>query len=155
MAAPGCLFLLIVGAYLWRKGLVYARMFTIAWGTLLLSVMANSLGYLGVIDSMFIQLNAIMLGSGIEILLLSWVLAVRYNEQRREKLEAQERYNEELEGRVEERTFELQIALRELQDVNTELERNFEDSLTGYTTAATLPSNWKKVSTCVPKSTTA
>ncbi|AVJ56988.1 hypothetical protein C5610_12280 [Idiomarina sp. OT37-5b] len=132
MAAPGCLFLLIVGAYLWRKGLVYARMFTIAWGTLLLSVMANSLGYLGVIDSMFIQRHAIMLGSGIEILLLSWVLAVRYNEQRREKLEAQERYNEELEGRVEERTFELQIALRELQDVNTELEkRNFEDSLTG------------------------
>ncbi|MAK72386.1 MAG: hypothetical protein CMF19_10150, partial [Idiomarinaceae bacterium] len=96
------------------------------------SVMANSLGYLGVIDSMFIQRHAIMLGSGIEILLLSWVLAVRYNEQRREKLEAQQRYNEELEGSVEERTFELQIALRELQDVNAELEkRNYEDSLTG------------------------
>ena len=132
LAAPGCLYLLIVGAYLWRKGLVYARMFTIAWGTLLLSVMANSLGYLGVIDSMFIQRHAIMMGSGIEILLLSWVLAVRYNEQRRERLEAQERYNEELEGSVEERTFELQIALRELQDVNAELEkRNFEDALTG------------------------
>ncbi|MBL4741624.1 MAG: hypothetical protein COB75_01630 [Idiomarina sp.] len=132
LAAPGCLYLLIVGAYLWRKGFVYARMFTIAWGTLLLSVMANSLGYLGVIDSMFIQRHAIMLGSGIEILLLSWVLAVRYNEQRREKLEAQQRYNEELEGSVEERTFELQIALRELQDVNAELEkRNYEDSLTG------------------------
>lgn len=132
LAAPGCLYLLIVGAYLWRKGFVYARMFTIAWGTLLLSVMANSLGYLGVIDSMFIQRHAIMLGSGIEILLLSWVLAVRYNEQRRERLEAQKRYNEELEGHVEERTFELQIALRELQDVNAELEkRNFEDALTG------------------------
>lgn len=132
LAAPGCLYLLIVGAYLWHKGFVYARMFTIAWGTLLLSVMANSLGYLGVIDSMFIQRHAIMLGSGIEILLFSWVLAVRYNEQRREKLEAQQRYNEELERSVEERAFELQIALRELQDVNAELEkRNYEDSLTG------------------------
>lgn len=132
LAAPGCLYLLIVGAYLWRKGFVYARMFTIAWGTLLLSVIANSLGYLGVIDSMFIQRHAIMMGSGIEILLLSWVLAVRYSEQRREKFEAQARYNEELEGHVEERTFELQIALRELQDVNAELEkRNFEDALTG------------------------
>ncbi|MGM0526271.1 MAG: sensor domain-containing diguanylate cyclase [Pseudomonadota bacterium] len=131
-AAPGCLYLLIVGAYLWRKGLVYAKMFTIAWGTLLVSVIANSLGYLGVIDSMFIQRHAIMLGSGIEILLLSWVLAVRYSEQRREKLEAQQRYNEELEDNVAERTFELQIALRELQDVNSELEKkNSEDSLTG------------------------
>lgn len=132
LAAPGCLYLLTIGILLWRKGLVYARMFTIAWGALLLSVIANSLGYLGLIDSMFIQRHAIMLGSGIEILLLSWVLAVRYNEQRRERLEAQERHNAELEDSVAERTFELQIALRELQDANSELEaKNFEDSLTG------------------------
>ena len=82
LAVPGCLYLLIIGVYLWKKGLIYARMFTIAWGALL-SVMVNSLGYLGIIDSMFIQRHAIMLGSGLEILLLSWVLAVRYNEQRR------------------------------------------------------------------------
>ena len=109
LAVPGCLYLLIIGVYLWKKGLVYARMFTIAWGALLLSVMVNSLGYLGIIDSMFIQRHAIMLGSALEILLLSWVLAVRYNEQRRERLLAQQRYNEELETRVEERTFELEI----------------------------------------------
>jgi diguanylate cyclase (GGDEF)-like protein len=81
---------------------------------------------------MFIQRHAIMLGSGIEILLLSWVLAVRYNEQRKERLAAQQKYNQELEENVEERTFELQIALRELQDVNSELEqKNMEDPLTG------------------------
>ncbi|MCJ8317162.1 MULTISPECIES: diguanylate cyclase [unclassified Idiomarina] len=132
LAAPGCFFLLLVGAYLWRKGFLYARIFTLAWCSLLLSVVANSLGYLGVIDSMFIQRHAIMLGSGIEILLLSWVLAVRYNEQRKERLAAQKKYNQELEENVEERTFELQIALRELQDVNSELEqKNMEDPLTG------------------------
>ncbi|HAR55902.1 MAG TPA: hypothetical protein DCR58_03845 [Idiomarina baltica] len=132
LAVPGCLYLLIIGVYLWKKGLIYARMFTIAWGALLLSVMVNSLGYLGIIDSMFIQRHAIMLGSGLEILLLSWVLAVRYNEQRRERLIAQQRYNEELETRVEERTFELEITLRELQEANNELEqRNLEDPLTG------------------------
>ena len=132
LAVPGCLYLLIIGVYLWKKGLVYARMFTIAWGALLLSVMVNSLGYLGIIDSMFIQRHAIMLGSALEILLLSWVLAVRYNEQRRERLLAQQRYNEELETRVEERTFELEITLKELQEVNNELEqRNLEDPLTG------------------------
>jgi diguanylate cyclase (GGDEF)-like protein len=81
---------------------------------------------------MFIQRHAIMRGSGIEILLLSWVLAVRYNEQRKERLAAQQKYNQELEENVEERTFELQIALRELQDVNSELEqKNMEDPLTG------------------------
>ncbi|WP_404400455.1 sensor domain-containing diguanylate cyclase [Idiomarina seosinensis] len=131
LAAPGCLYLLIIGIYLWRKGFLYARIFTIAWGALLISVMANSLGYLGIIDSMFIQRHAIMIGSGIEILLLSWVLAVRYNEQRRQKLDVQRLHNEKLEDKVDERTFELQIALRELQDVNAELERrNYEDALT-------------------------
>lgn len=132
LAVPGCLFLLFVGIYMWRKGFVYARIFTLAWCSLLVSVVANSLGYLGVIDSMFIQRHAIMIGSGIEILLLSWVLAVRYNEQRKERLHAEQRYNRELAESVDERTFELQVALRELQDVNTELEqRNTEDPLTG------------------------
>lgn len=132
LAVPGCLFLLLVGAYMWRKGFVYARIFTLAWCSLLVSVVANSLGYLGVIDSMFIQRHAIMIGSGIEILLLSWVLAVRYSEQRKERLLAEKRYNRELAESVDERTFELQVALRELQDVNTELEqKNTEDPLTG------------------------
>ncbi|MGM0629564.1 MAG: sensor domain-containing diguanylate cyclase [Pseudomonadota bacterium] len=132
LAVPGCLFLLLVGAYMWRKGFVYARIFTLAWCSLLVSVVANSLGYLGIIDSMFIQRHAIMIGSGIEILLLSWVLAVRYNEQRKERLQAEQRYNRELAESVDERTFELQVALRELQDVNTELEqKNTEDPLTG------------------------
>ncbi|MGM0907333.1 MAG: sensor domain-containing diguanylate cyclase [Pseudomonadota bacterium] len=132
LAAPGCLFLLLVGAYMWRKGFVYARIFTLAWCSLLVSVVANSLGYLGVIDSMFIQRHAIMISSGIEILLLSWVLAVRYSEQRKERLQAEQRHNRELEESVDERTFELQVALRELQDVNTELEqKNTEDPLTG------------------------
>ena len=57
---------------------------------------------------------------------------MRYNEQRKERLAAQQKYNQELEENVEERTFELQIALRELQDVNSELEqKNMEDPLTG------------------------
>ncbi|RDK82748.1 UNVERIFIED_ORG: diguanylate cyclase (GGDEF)-like protein [Idiomarina abyssalis] len=132
LAVPGCLFLLVVGVYMWRKGFVYARIFTLAWCSLLVSVVVNSLGYLGIIDSMFIQRHAIMIGSGIEILLLSWVLAVRYSEQRKERLQAEQRHNRELEESVDERTFELQVALRELQDVNTELEqKNTEDPLTG------------------------
>ncbi|RUO63892.1 diguanylate cyclase (GGDEF) domain-containing protein [Pseudidiomarina planktonica] len=146
LAVPGCLFLLGTGIYLWRRGHVYARVFTLAWATLLLAIITNSLGYLGLIDGFFIQRYAIMIGSGIEILLLSWVLAIRYTEERRQKLVAQsealqraeemqvaqEEQNEQLEEKVAERTFELEIAMRELQEANAELEqKSSEDALTG------------------------
>ncbi|CAD2226315.1 GGDEF domain-containing protein [Pseudoalteromonas sp. 3J6] len=49
-----------------------------------------------------------------------------------ERLELQERTRQELESQVDERTFELQVTLRELEDKNHELEQlNMEDALTG------------------------
>ena len=49
-----------------------------------------------------------------------------------ERLKLQEITREELESQVEERTFELQVTLRELEDKNRELEQlNMEDALTG------------------------
>jgi len=146
LAVPSCIFLFGTGIYLWRRGHVYARVFTLAWATLLTAIITNSLGYLGLIDGVFIQRYAIMVGSGVELLLLSWVLAIRYTEERREKLiaqsealaraeemqVAQEQLNEQLEEKVEERTFELEVAMRELQEVNAALERKSgEDALTG------------------------
>ncbi|EKE84475.1 signal protein [Idiomarina xiamenensis 10-D-4] len=145
-AIIGSVTLLAIGIYLWRQGLMYARIYVLAWGVLLAAIVANSLAYLGILDSGFIQRNAIMMGSAIEVLLLSWVLAVRYTHERNAKLAAQAEalrqaeatqqtqtlLNEQLEENVAERTFELQIALRELQDANNELEqKNREDSLTG------------------------
>ncbi|MCC5854204.1 MAG: diguanylate cyclase [Idiomarina sp.] len=141
-----CVFILALALAMWSKGLVYARVFTVAWFTFLAAVIFNSLAYLGFLDGQFIQRYAIMMGSGIEVLLLSWVLTLRYSEERSMKLaaqedalmlaaeaqEAQRQLNDELEERVAERTFELEMALRELQEVNHELERkNSEDSLTG------------------------
>lgn len=49
-----------------------------------------------------------------------------------ERLELQERTRQELESQVDERTFELQVTLRELEEKNSELEQlNMEDALTG------------------------
>ena len=49
-----------------------------------------------------------------------------------ERIELQERTRHELENQVDERTFELQVTLRELEDKNRELEQlNMEDALTG------------------------
>lgn len=141
-----CSFLVILAISMWRKGSVYARIFAVAWAAFIGAIFLNSLAYLGVIDPHFMQRYAIMIGSGIEVLLLSWVLTLRYSDERLQKLvaqeealrrsaeaqEAQRQLNEELEQRVDERTFELEMALRELQEVNNELERkNSEDGLTG------------------------
>ncbi|WP_372858107.1 diguanylate cyclase [Pseudoalteromonas sp.] len=49
-----------------------------------------------------------------------------------ERIELQELTRQELESQVDERTFELQVTLRELEDKNHELEQlNMEDALTG------------------------
>lgn len=145
-ASLGCVFIVVLAVRMWRLGSTYARIFSAAWATFLVAVFLNSLAYLGVIDAHFMQRYAIMVGSGIEVLLLSWVLTLRYADERLQKLlaqeealhkaseaqEAQRQLNEQLEERVDERTFELEMALRELQEVNNELERkNSEDGLTG------------------------
>jgi len=145
-APLSCAFIFVLAIRMWRRGGVYARIFAAAWATFLVAIFLNSLAYLGVIDAHFMQRYAIMIGSGIEVLLLSWVLTLRYADERLQKLlaqeealhkasetqEAQRQLNEQLEERVDERTFELEMALRELQEVNNELERkNSEDGLTG------------------------
>lgn len=49
-----------------------------------------------------------------------------------EAIKIHEQYQEELEGKVQEHTFELEVALRELQEKNRELEElNTQDALTG------------------------
>lgn len=145
-AILSCAFIVSLAISMWRRGSIYARIFALAWAAFIGAIFLNSLAYLGVIDPHFMQRYAIMIGSGIEVLLLSWVLTLRYSDERLQKLvaqeealqrsaeaqEAQRQLNEELEQRVDERTFELEMALRELQEVNNELERkNSEDGLTG------------------------
>lgn len=58
---------------------------------------------------------------------------LKANEKMRSKLlQVQEQAQEALEAKIQERTFELEIALRELQEANRELEeKNTQDALTG------------------------
>jgi diguanylate cyclase (GGDEF)-like protein len=94
-----------------------------------------------------------MIGASIETSLLALILALRYGQQRQDTFDAQElalslerktRSTQEktldlqksakleLEYSVQERTLELQIALRELSETNRELEeKNTLDALTG------------------------
>ncbi|MBN7820770.1 diguanylate cyclase [Bowmanella yangjiangensis] len=138
----------VCGLALWlaSKGIAIAKLYALAWFTLLLSALIASLENLDVIDLNISSHYLLMVGALIESILLALVLAITYNEQREatyiaqgraleqeiRSRELQEKAQEELEYNVQERTLELEIALRELSEKNQELEeRNTQDALTG------------------------
>ena len=146
-------FIFVVGIILARRGNIIARYYSFAWGILLVSGFSASLDNLGVFSAPVTSNYLLMLGALVETLLLTFVVAISYRIQReqtyqsqqslleQQKLSAQaqedlvliqQQYADELEYKVQERTLELEIALRELSEANQELERlNSIDSLTG------------------------
>jgi len=142
-----------LGVWLTLKGVVVARYFTIAWGFLLVSGLSANLDNVNIIQLPISSNNLLIIGGAVESLILALILAINYSHSRddlidaqqfaleQEKqastakeslLEVQKRYQDDLEYKVEERTLELEITLRELSEVNQELERlNAIDPLTG------------------------
>lgn len=130
-----------------------ARLYTIGWVSMLTGACISSLLYLSVIDLNMKPQTPVMLGLTFEIIFMSLVLAIRYNDERKAKLRIQQEAlkqaqkirsareealkleaetNEKLEQMVQERTLELEITLRELHEVNQKLtEQSTIDSLTG------------------------
>ena len=147
------IFTMWLGVWLTLKGVVVARYFTIAWGFLLVSGLSASLDNVNIIQLPISSNNLLIIGGAVESLILALILAINYSHSRddlidaqqfaleQEKqastakeslLEVQKRYQDDLEYKVEERTLELEITLRELSEVNQELERlNAIDPLTG------------------------
>ncbi|UAA38730.1 diguanylate cyclase [Paraneptunicella aestuarii] len=141
------------GIWLWYKGLIVSKVYVFAWFTLLISILFACLEGLQIFDTSMHSRYMLMLGAAIETLLLALLLARSYSEQsklllaarehaleqdkkvlaaREETIAIQQQANEDLEYAVQERTYELEIALRELAEKNQELEeRNTQDALTG------------------------
>lgn len=71
------------------KGIPGARIFVIAWLMLLIGGMLLALRNFGLIPSNFVTVNAMQIGSAVEMLLLSLGLAARFNELKRLKEQAQ------------------------------------------------------------------
>ncbi|GGO65966.1 sensor domain-containing diguanylate cyclase [Bowmanella pacifica] len=139
-------FICSLALWLSSKGIAIAKLYALAWFTLLLSGLIASLENLDFIDLSISSHYLLMIGALIESILLALVLAITYNEQREATFiaqgraleqeirsrEHQKKAQEELEYNVQERTLELEIALRELSEKNEELEeRNTQDALTG------------------------
>jgi diguanylate cyclase (GGDEF)-like protein len=142
-----------VGIWLWIKGVLLARFYTLAWTALLISGFMASLDNLNLLKLNIPSHYLLMLGATIETFLVALILALSYSQQRQKMFDAQELSlnkerlarnaqdevlavqkdaKKELEYSVQERTLELEIALRELSETNRELEqKNTLDALTG------------------------
>lgn len=146
---------LIMGVASWfaYRRINIAGYYALAWSALLISALSASLDNLGVINMSIPSQVLLVYGATIEALMLSFILAISYSRQRDQMLFAkeqalvqereivttkqalidlQQRAQDDLEYKVQERTLELEIALRELSDANRELEQlNTIDPLTG------------------------
>jgi diguanylate cyclase (GGDEF)-like protein len=153
MLCASGVFILAVSTWLCIKGLAIARYYTFAWAVLFICVVVVSLDVLNIINVNLPFYYILMIGAGIETVLLALILAISHNQQRqtlldtqakllnkerqaqhsqRDMLALQENTTEDLEYKVQERTLELEIALRELSETNRELqEKNTLDALTG------------------------
>jgi diguanylate cyclase (GGDEF)-like protein len=142
--------ILATGIWLWSRGVSLAKSYTVAWSALLFSICLLSLdhtGFIGVPESI------VLLSSVIQTSLLTLTLVFSYQQKRQDILHTQissledqkrmlqsqteildvtENDTHDLEYKVQERTLELEIALRELSEKNRELEeKNTLDALTG------------------------
>jgi diguanylate cyclase (GGDEF)-like protein len=153
MLCASGLLILVVAIWLWVKGLAIAGYYTFAWCVLFVCALAVSLDTLNIINLNIPSSYLLMLGASIESVLLALILAINHNQHHQMLLNTQaallnrERQTQstqknmlalqvdvskELEYKIQERTLELEVTLRELSDKNRELqEKNSLDALTG------------------------
>lgn len=122
----------IIAFMRWRQGFSTARYYVLAWSFVMVGgaiLAANKLGY---IDRNLFTENATQMGSALEVLLLSFALGERVNQERKlreaaqhQAFVAQREANLELERKVDERTQELSEANRRLIEISV------TDALTG------------------------
>ena len=142
-----------MGMWLWYKGNTLAGVFTLAWSIFFISALVICLDHLNLLKLNVPSDYLLVLAGGIGVLSLALILAVNHKDQRAalfdaqnlllaktqqekneqdEILAQQELTKEDLEYKFQERTLELEIALRELSEINRELqEKNTLDALTG------------------------
>ncbi|WOT04827.1 sensor domain-containing diguanylate cyclase [Shewanella youngdeokensis] len=135
------------------RGQKLAKLFAIGWVGMMLGALLSGMMYLGYIDLGMKFKTPFILGLSIEVVFMAALLAIRYNDERLSKLRIQQdaliqaerikqtrdealrmeaRSSEQLAQMVQERTLELEIALRELNEANQKLtEQTTVDSLTG------------------------
>jgi len=99
LAIPASLVIMYAGPYAWMKGQTSARYFTTAWFFLLTGIVVSAASKFGVLPRNAFTEHALNWGSALEVILLSFALADRYNKERFAKVKAQKKQLEESEQR--------------------------------------------------------
>jgi len=130
MAIVGSLLLLYSGLTLWGEGDSAARIYAIAWCTILVAFMLASLNKMGLIPRVFFTEEIMQFGELIQVMLLAIALGQRINYERRKRaiaqqnlLAMQQNLTATLEKKVEGRTKELNQTLTQLEQANAELDK--------------------------------
>jgi two-component system, sensor histidine kinase LadS len=127
----GCLLMLGCGIWCWTRDVPGARLFVLAWMVILVGGLLMALRNFGLLPTNFITMHAMQVGSALEMLLLSFALADRFNHIKHEKAQAQahalaaeqqlvaslKEHEQELEQRVTQRTEELAAANARLREL--------------------------------------
>ncbi|MBA53657.1 MAG: diguanylate cyclase [Pseudomonadales bacterium] len=138
-AVASCCLGLMFGILMWNRSGLSARYYTLGWSAFLIGGLIMGLNKLGLTPSNAFTENTLQVGSGIEVILLSFALAASINEDRRVRSAAQSKALEaeretrlareqalqfqqqaaaELERKVEQRTAELESLNRQLSDLS-------------------------------------
>lgn len=120
-----------------RAGHPGARIFLTAWSVLLLGVSVLGLHNNGMVPSNMVTANALLIGSALEMLLLSFALADRINQTRAEKELAQARSLAE-----QAMVKELQTSQQQLQATSSEREAMLNNALVGIVLSVARHHQW-------------
>ncbi|TAA40998.1 diguanylate cyclase [Corallincola spongiicola] len=145
--------LLSISCWLSLQRVALAKYYAVGWFALLVGAFISSLAYLGWLELPVSNFTPFLLGAVTEVVVVTLTLAMRVGQSYRgrqlaeksameqarrvrqvqdKSMQMQAKANADLEQKVQERTFELEVALRELADTNRELEeQNTRDALTG------------------------
>jgi hypothetical protein len=142
-------YLIFVAAYIYRKGYTIAKFYLIAWSVLMIGIVIYVMKDFGVLPYNLYTNSALLIGSALEVALLSFALANKINLLTKENEENQKKVvdalkenerivleqNTMLEQKVTERTVELNDALTTLKNAQAKLVDSEKMSSLGQLTA--------------------
>lgn len=148
-ALLSCGVYLISGGLAWGRGLKTAKFYCAACGLVAVGTAMYTLAFFEVLPSNSFTSYSAQLGSAGETLLLAFALGHRIRELEQERRQAEQAYQQRLEGEVQERTAELQQANERLAALS------LTDPLTGLANRrrwdAHLEAEWRRaIRACIP-----
>jgi len=131
VAVVGISLMIYSGIMRWNQGYSSARYYTIAWSSMLLGGVILALNKFTIIPRNFFTENAVQFGSAMEVILLSFALADRLNQEKKERYEAQVSAleSERLANAAQAEALVHEREAREAQDRALEIQRKANETL--------------------------